>query len=119
MDYTITEILGMPRLLDDYDPRGLVDPTVSWLRLVIHNLAGERKFDTTELWNFLERNELEVYSKKNTLVESAVGIGKLLTPIFPETGTEIKIEGWTVKREDDTHEEKKSYLFTPPKPVDK
>jgi hypothetical protein len=119
MDYIITEILGMPRLLDDYDPRGLVDPTVSWLRLVIHNLQGEQKFDTTDLWNFLERNELEVYSKKNTQVESAAGIGKLLTPIFPESGTEIKIEGWTIKREDGTHEEKKFYRFTPPKPVDK
>jgi hypothetical protein len=113
MDYIITELLRMPKLMEDYDPRSLVDPEVSWLRLVVANLEGEREFSTTDLHFFIESQELEIKTKRGDVVESPLSLGRILTRLFPENGVSLIVEGWAVKRNDDRHKEEKRYHFSP------
>jgi hypothetical protein len=108
MDYVVTEILGLPKLMDDHETSHnvLSNPTHAWLRQVMLVVAKEFKLPhsmrTNEIGDTSDENSIDIPNFRPHQGDSMSAtrtrnqhIGKLLAPLFKEEQT-VRIEKYSL-----------------------
>jgi hypothetical protein len=107
LDYILSEILGLPKLMDDHNHahRALSSPNHAWLRQIIIAVVKERGKPCTiragEMGDIADYQGIPIPNLRNSVSADDdlrnKAIGKLLMPIFKEAET-AKIEDFYIQR---------------------
>ena len=104
MDWIITEIMGMPPLMDGHREEQLrtANPALQWLRsialVVIRNRSGD-EFSASMLAEIGADEAVDLPPRSITKEKPSLIIGRIMGGIFKESESDsIKVDGITVKR---------------------
>jgi hypothetical protein len=107
LDYIVSEILELPKLMEDHDNahRALSSPSHAWLRQIIIEAVKTHgrpcKIRAGEMGDIADCNAIPIPNLRNNLSADDdlrnKAIGKLLIPIFREAKT-VKIENFHIER---------------------
>jgi hypothetical protein len=124
MDWIITEIMGMPALMDGHREEQLrtANPALQWLRsiaLAVVKTRANEEFSASQIAEFGDEEGIDLPRREFSRLEPCIIVGRIMGKLFTESnGDPISVEKITVTRyekeslnESGTYKMNKFYRF--------